>query len=137
MANFEKAIAEDVLKETGASTSALGLRFDRVVVRVLGRLRAFADDVVPDGQSVILTVSAPIRLPAKTADRLEDEITALLATSAPSRERCARILGNDVRLRLVKESSGRGCKLIGFVHNPQANTQQLLDAAERWLRDRV
>jgi hypothetical protein len=80
-----------------------------------------------------LTLSAPIRRPAKTADRLEDEISALLAAGAPFGERCARILGNDVRLRLAKESSGRGLKLIGFVHNHPAGAQQLLDAAERWL----
>jgi hypothetical protein len=102
-------------------------------VRVLGDLRSFAEGVVPDGLSVILTLSAPIRLPAKTADRLEEEITALVAAGAPFEERSARSHGNDVRVRLAKTRSGRAGRLIGFVHNPQAGTQLMLDAAERWL----
>lgn len=134
MANVEAAIAEEVLKATGASSAKLGLRFDRVVVRVLADLRDFADRVVPDGLSVILTISAPIRLPAKTVRGLEIEIAALLAADGPSAERSAVIHGNQVRIRLAKNGRGRARKLIGFVHNPGADAQALLDVAQRWLR---
>jgi hypothetical protein len=68
--------------------------------------------------SVIVTVSAPIRRPATTAARLEDEITAWLAAGALFGERRARILGNDVRMRLAEHGSGRARKLIGFVDIP-------------------
>jgi hypothetical protein len=134
VANVEKAIAEAVLAASGLSASKLGLRFDRVVGRVLGDLRTFADDAAPEGVTVVVTIAAPIRTPAKTIEALRRTIDALLSADAPSGDRSAGVHGNDVRIRLVRREMNRGLKLIGFVHNPGSATDQLLDLAERWVR---
>jgi len=137
LANLEKRIAGEILRFGGLSDSKLGLRFDRVVVRVLGRLRAVAETEAPDGTTFLVTISAPIRAPGKTAGALEDEIKAAVLADGPPAERTATVYGNRVRVRLIRHVRGRTPKLIGFVHNPDAAPQQLLDLAERWLRAEV
>ena len=49
----------------------LRLRFDKVALRLVGGLKAALASVVPEGETVVFTISAPIRLPAKTAVALE------------------------------------------------------------------
>ena len=48
-----------------------GLRFDRVAMRLIERLEANLAEVVPDGVTLLLTITAPIRLPSKTAAAVE------------------------------------------------------------------
>lgn len=133
-ANIEKDVADTILRFGGLDGSRLGLRFDRVVVRVLGRLRAFAEAEAPDGTAFLVTISAPIRTPAKTAVALENEIKAIALAAGPLAERTATVHGNRIRVRRVRHAHRQKPKLIGFVHNPDAAPQQLLDLAERWLR---
>jgi hypothetical protein len=134
VANTEKAIADDILRANGLSASKLGLRFDRVVVRILGDLRSFAETVAPRGVTVLVTLSAPIRSPAKTVDDLKREISALLSAGGPRGDQSATVHGNNVRMRLLEHSSSRTPKLIGFVHNPDSAPKPLLDLAEQRLR---
>jgi len=134
LANIEREIADAILRANGSSASRLGLRFDRVVVRVLGDLRSFAETAAPDGVTILVTISAPIRLPAKTVSDLKREIGALLTAGAPRGDRSATVQGNDVRVRLVERSPSAAPKLIGFVHNPDSAPKPLLDLAEQWLR---
>jgi len=134
LANTEKDIAGEVLRFGGLSGAKLGLRFDRVVVRVLGRLRGFAEAQIPDGTTFLVTISAPILTPGKTAGALEHEIMAMALASGPLAERALTVHGNRVRVRRIRHAHGRKPKLIGFVHNPDAAPQPLLDLAERWLR---
>jgi hypothetical protein len=51
------------------------LRFDKVATRLIERLQATCGETVPDGMTVLLTITAPIRLPSKTAASLEDKYT--------------------------------------------------------------
>jgi hypothetical protein len=134
LANIEKEIADEILRASGLSASKLGLRFDRVVVGVLGELRSFAETAMPTGVTVLVTISAPIRLPAKTADDLKREISARLSAGIPCGDQSATFHGNNVRMRLLEHSSSRSLKLIGFVHNPDSAPKPLLDLAEQWLR---
>jgi hypothetical protein len=94
------------------------LRFDKVVTRLMERLQAALGEAVPDGITVLLTVTAPIRLPAKTAAALEDKIHTLLGRRSPGRDQKDTIHGNRVRIRLLRDESKRAPKMIGFVHNP-------------------
>ncbi len=55
------------------------LRFDRVALGLVRRLQARLCELVPDGKTVILTITAPIRVPAKTAAALENKIRTSLA----------------------------------------------------------
>jgi hypothetical protein len=134
LSNIEKDIADEILRFGGLSGSKLGLRFDRVVIRVLGRLRAFAASEAPDGTTFLVTISAPILTPGKTAGALQNEIKAIALAKGPLTERSVTVHGNSVRVRRVRHAHRRAPKLIGFVHNPDLAPQPLLDLAERWLR---
>ena len=64
------------------------LRFDKVALGLVRRLQARLCESVPDGKTVILTITAPIRVPAKTTAALEDKIrTYLSRRSAPMEDR--------------------------------------------------
>jgi hypothetical protein len=110
-----------------ANAAKPGLRFDKVVTRVIGRLQATLGDAVPDGITVVLTITAPIRLPAKTAAALEDKIPALLGRALPGRDTKDTIHGNRVRIRLLRNESERAPKLMGFVHNSDSDPVLLLN----------
>jgi hypothetical protein len=103
------------------------LRFDKVANRLIERLRATLGDTVPDGMTVLLTVTAPIRLPSKTAALLEDKIQALLGRGSPGRDEKDTIHGNGVQIRLLRDESGRAPKMIGFVHNADSDPLALLN----------
>src|SRR5215813_14559689 len=64
------------------SRMKLRLRFDKVAVRVVEHLRSTLREAVPEGVTVLVTITAPIRLASKTAAALEDKIRALLARRA-------------------------------------------------------
>ncbi len=119
------------------------LRFDKVVTRLMQRLQATLGKTMPDGMTVLLTVTAPIRLPAKTAASLEDKIQTLLGRRSPGREGLSRdepsrdvkgtIHGNRIRIRLLRDGSGRAPKLIGFVHNPDSDPLLFLNMTRELL----
>jgi hypothetical protein len=74
-----KRVAVDITtlkrRGTGLGNAAKPrLRFDRVATRLIERLQATPGESVPDGMTVLLTITAPIRLPSKTAASLEDKI---------------------------------------------------------------
>ena len=103
------------------------LRFDKVATRLLERLRTTTGDVVPDGTTVVLTVTAPIRVAAKTSAALEDRIRTLLARRSRGRDEDAAIHGNRIRIRLLRNLSERAPKFIGFVHNADSDPVLLLN----------
>jgi hypothetical protein len=133
----DRQLAEEIIKAGGFTVSKLGLRFDRVVVRMLADLRRFADGAAPAGMTVLLTLTAPIRNPARTADVLEEEIGALLRDGTVGEDRRVSAHRNDVQMRLVRNCSRHRHKLIGFVHNPDSDSTRLLDLAEQWLEARA
>jgi hypothetical protein len=106
------------------------LRFDRVALRLVGSLQAALSEFVPDGQAVLLTVTAPIRLPAKTAAALEDRIRTCLARRSAQREIKDTIYSNQVRVRFVNGASSGMSNVIGFVHNPESDPEVLLDMTD-------
>ena len=110
------------------------LRFDRVALGLVRRLRAGLSEVVPDGEAVVLTVTAPIRLPAKTAAALESRIRDGLAGRPTRVEIEETICGNQVRARLVRGVSKRSSKVIGFVHNPDSDPDLLLGLTQALLQ---
>ena len=136
MANIEREIADEILRAGHNHASKLGLRFDRVVVGVLGELRAFAEAAAPVGVTLIVTLSAPIRSPAKTVDDLKREMVALFAREAFLGDHSLHTHGNNVRVRLVDHSPSQ-IRLIGFVHNSDAPATPILDLAEQWLRGKA
>jgi len=104
-----------------------GLRFDKVATRLVEGLQATLGEAVPAGVTVLLTITAPIRLPSKTAASLEDKIQALLGRGSPGRDAQEMIHGNRVRIRFLRNQSDRAPKMIGFVHNSDSNPLLLLN----------
>lgn len=133
MKNIEKQMADEIAKVNGLSVIKLGLRFDKVVVRLLGNLRTCVEPAVPNGKTVIVTITAPIKLPAKTEYEIEGRIKDLLESEAQQRDLRVTIFQNEVCLKIVGTSSKRAAKIVGLVHNPSTDSKLLLDLATQWL----
>ena len=110
------------------------LRFDKVATRLIERLQATLGETVPDGMTVLLTITAPIRLPLKTAAALEDKIQTLLGRGSPGRDEKDTIDGNRVQIRLLRDESERAPKMIGFVHNSDSDPLLLLNMTREFLK---
>ena len=110
------------------------LRFDRVVVRVLARLRAALPERVPRGATAVVTITAPIRLAARTAATLEEMI------GGPVRARSARqplrktVHGNQIRIQIMRSRGTSTSPLAGFVHNRDSDPGILFDLTRALLR---
>jgi hypothetical protein len=109
------------------------LRFDKVATRLIERLQATLGETVPDGKTVLLTITAPIRLPSKTAAALEGKIHTVLGRESPSRDEKITLHGNRVQIRLLRDASERAAKMIGFVHNPDSDPLLLLNMTSELL----
>ncbi len=116
-----------------ANAAKPGLRFDKVATRLMERLRAALGQTVPDGTTVLLAVTAPIRLPSKTAASLEDKIKTLIEPGSPVRDVKDTIHGNGVQIRFSRDESERAPQMIGFVHNSDSDPLQLLSMARELL----
>jgi hypothetical protein len=109
------------------------LRFDRVALGSIARLRASLQPWVPDRSTIVVTMTAPIRLPSKTTAAIEQKARALLAKrGAPAGVR-AMIHGNAVQVRILPGGTSRTSKVIGFVHNPDSDPRVLLELIRRLL----
>ncbi len=98
-----KRIAVDIksLPKRGAQRNAAKphLRFDRVATGLVERLRASHGETVPAGVTVLLTLTAPILLPAKTTASLEDKYELFSS--------------GDLRVEMRKtRSMGTGCRFV-------------------------
>lgn len=109
------------------------VRRDRVALALIGRLEEAARDIVPDGLTVVVTVTAPIRRPASTGREIERKIATLLAAhDRPDRE--IVVDGNRVAMRVVPSAPGTQ-RLIGYVHNPDPGAAEaLLDETQARIR---
>jgi len=109
--------------------SASGLRFDKVVIRLRDRLRAFCDQTVPPGTTVVVTVTAPIRLAARTAASIEERINQCVDRGRGGPDMRDTVHGNQVRIRALSGGSDRVSRLVGFVHNSETSAARLMDIA--------
>jgi hypothetical protein len=87
-------------------------------------------DEVPLGKTVLLAVSAPIRLPKRTASELEERVRRWLGLPPQSAEFHGTINGNQIHVRLANGSAEESPNILGFVHNPGIDTNALFDAAQ-------
>ena len=132
MTQIKKLIANEIAKANGMSVTKLGLRFDKVVVRLLGNIRIAIEQEVPKKMTVIMTITSPIRLPAKTEYELIGKINDFLESGIQYQDSVLTIFLNEVRFRIVK-SSLKQPKFIGLVHNPDIDPKLLLNLAAQWL----
>lgn len=101
------------------------LRFDRVAQRVVRDLQATLSGAVPKNAALIVTVTAPIRLPAKTVAELGRRLARPLA-----RDFDKVICGNRVRVRMVRRCVPGAPRVVVFIHNPDPLPDGLLRIAE-------
>ena len=110
-----------------------GLRFDQVALRFTERLQDAFEDDVPQGKTLLVTITAPIRLPAKTAKALESKIEGVLTQRSRPAEFRDSINGNEIRARLVSGSMRGQSNVTVFVHNPDADSSALLKTTQSLL----
>jgi predicted butyrate kinase (DUF1464 family) len=115
-----------------AAAAEIRLRFDKSVQRLLEGVKADLAAVVPDGQAILFTVTAPIRRRAKTAAA----IAALVRGGLAGGEMRGTIEGNRVQVRRVMRVRPDMPKVVGFVHNPESDADAVLALAEAHLRGR-
>lgn len=115
-----------------ARAAKLKLRFDKVVRRLTGDLKATLAGVLPEGRSVVITVTAPIKHPAKTAETLENIVRDGLAHA----ELCKTIHGNQVRIRSITHLATNMPEVLAFVHNTESDARLILNIAESRLLQR-
>jgi hypothetical protein len=133
-----KRIALDIktLKQRGtgqANAAKPRLRFDKVATRLMERLQATLGETVPDSMTVLLTITAPIRLPSKTAASLEGKIQTFLGRQSPGRDVKDTIHGNRVQIRLLGNESARVPQMIGFVHNSDSDARLFFEMTRELL----
>lgn len=107
------------------------LRFDRVAVGLVRQLQVALARSVPDGKTVVVTTTAPIRQSFKTGAVLEEAIAELLRSRRSQLE--TTIHGNHISVRVLKGGAARTAKLIGFVHNPEPDPALLFEVTRRLL----
>lgn len=119
-------------REIIAQIAAAGirLRFDKVALRFVHGLKAALAEALPADQAVVFTVTAPIRLPARTAAAL----AGLIRASQPDSEIGDTINGNHIRLLRMAGAPVEGPRVLGFVHNPDADAGLILALAQAGLR---
>jgi hypothetical protein len=133
-----KRIAVDIatLKPHGVlqpNTPNPRLRFDKVATTLIQRLKANLNRTVPEGSTILLTLTAPIRLPSRTAASIEEKITNLLKVSVPTSVATDLVHGNHIHIHLSTNQPPPSPKLIAFVHNADSHPLPLLNIAHELL----
>ena len=108
------------------SAAKIRLRFDKSALRLLDGLKASLAEIVPEGQTIVFTVTAPIRRRAKTAAALESLVLAGLPSGKAVSD---TIHDNQVRLRRLTRVLPHMPKVIGFVHNCETDAELILALA--------
>ncbi len=126
--NSAALIDEDILARCKAAK--IRLRRDKVVLRLVSGLRTALADVIPDGEAVMFTVTAPIRLPEKTAAVLD----SLVHNGLPCGDTRSLVQGNLVQIRRLSGVAPRAPRVLCFVHDPGCDAERILSLAEAALR---
>jgi hypothetical protein len=108
------------------------LRLDRVALGLMDRLRVAVEASVPEDRTIIVTITAPIRLASKTAASMASSIRRRLARRAAGRS-IHNIHGNTIQIWILPRAGAMTSKLVGFVHNPDANPRILIEVTRALL----
>ena len=130
---IDKHIAEKIATDNASTIAKLGLRFDKTVVRLLSNLRNAVNKHIPQGTSVLLTISAPIKLPSKTESELCQQIIDSLNSEVRHKSQEFVIFQNKISIKVIDIPINQVETFVGFVHNPDRDPKHLLDLATTWL----
>jgi len=98
------------------------LRFDRVVLEIAGRLHTALDPHVPSDECLMITITAPILQPGKTAAVIVERVRGLLRGGSARVRLRATVYGNRIRAMGVTSVSTGAPRLVVLVHNPNSET---------------
>lgn len=137
MNNVDKEIAEKIAEKSGITISKLGLRFDKVAVRLLNNIRNAINKDIPDRTIVLLAITAPIKLPSKAEIEICKKKNELLTTDKQQIGQKHTVFQNNIFIRTIEISTNKKVeRFIGFVHNPKIDSMQLFDIAIDWLKNK-
>ena len=122
------ALAAGRLPPGTAHQSLPRLRFDRVAQRVVRDLQAILVGATTETTTLVVTVTAPIRLPAKTVAEL-----GVRLRGPGARMFDKTVCGNRVRARIVRRGVKQGPRVIVFIHNPEPAPNGLFTLVEALL----
>lgn len=135
MANLERQIADSIAEKYGLSVTKLGLRFDKVAARLVENLRAIYEQDIPLGKAIIVIVTAPIKLPAKTENDIRVQIDDFLKSKIVPQDKKIIIHQNAVCLRVIETPPKQTIKFVGLVHNPTSDATLLLNLISKWFKE--
>lgn len=125
------AVEREIIETIGAA--GIRLRFDKVALRVIDKVKTAVSAIVAENQTVIFMLTAPIRLPSRTAAAME----ALACDGFAGNDIHSTIHGNQIRMRRVTGVAAAMPRAIGFVHNPEADVDTILALAGSRLRGKA
>jgi hypothetical protein len=128
-----EATAADSQVSRRSGNTAPRLRFDRVALGLLERLRAAVHARALNGATVV-TITAPIQFPSRAAAMLEESIQVLVGRRSARRQLTTTVHGNRVRIAILQAGRKSGSKLIGFVHNRDSDQKVLFELTGSLLR---
>lgn len=109
------------------------LRLDRVALEVVSRVRTAIQGHVPDGRTIVVTITAPIRLAARTATSLSSRILSRVSGRARTERSLHRIHGNRIQIWILQGAIGTTSRLVGFVHNPDVDPRIFIEVTRALL----
>jgi len=133
MIDVSHLIATGRLPPSGGDNPLPRLRSDTVARRVMSGLQQSLNDAIPDGVTIILTISAPVRVPAATVKAIDQRLRREFLSRSAEQDFRESVLGNDVHVRIVNQSRPGAPKLVASVCNPEPSPIGLLDLIEAYL----
>jgi hypothetical protein len=97
-------------------------------------IRQSIEQHVPKNLIVIMTITAPIKHPAKTAEDVANKIRDYLESRMRQQDSILTVFENNIQIRIAKSNSNSTEKFVGLVHNPDIDATMLLDLAGQWVR---
>jgi hypothetical protein len=104
-----------------------------VALEFVSRVRAALQGQVADDRTIVVTLTAPIRLASKTAAALASRILSRVPGRATAGRSMHRIHGNRIQIWMLQGGSRMTSKLVGFVHNPDADPRILVEVTRALL----
>jgi hypothetical protein len=129
-----KGVAVKAQVPRGSTMVPPRLRFDKVVLRVFSDLRTALNGEVPGGVTVVITLTAPIRLASKTTAAIETNVREMLGKRGAGSTRAKTIEGNEVRIEVIRGAKTATSPLVGFVHNRDSDPTILFSLTRALLR---
>lgn len=119
----------------GSGGSKARLSEDATAIWLCNELNSELRDRIPDGLLVILTLASPILKARKAKAQLKDKIIALVSSSCEA-EVTEDILGNCIKVHVVRDDRPSGKKVVGIVSS-QKSSPDILSNARSILEDRL